>query len=990
MTDWNQKIIAHLHDPPEKAYDYSSTHIERAEAHLRNLQVPESAWKGKEPDHVAAAADRFIFPATRHKQGDHWVATGVGNLGEGVQFKHPLTGKVALGNGGFPSEDEAHQIISQALPDFADKRDVDKFWLLWRLWLQFSVDHQHEKNVKAGTLAYLPADTRIPDGSIWHHMSTVSALEATRNADGHLRPAFLMFQIGPVQEFIAQARSTRDLWSGSYLLSWMMAHTLKSLAEKFGPDCVIFPSLRGQPLYDWLEQEKLKQAFHTTADGNVSANFWDVLRLNENQDLALTPNLPNRFLAIVPEGAAEFVRQSLATVFDASRADSEWSQICRKCWESLPAKDALPDNAIALWDFQIRNFWQVSWQLWPWEEVKPALDLFATIPVGKQSNLYLGWDVALAIPDKHKDTRCYTDDLKEIKSNGWAWSAHYQLLSHRLDARRQTRDFSAWQGTDKPGHKDHFSGKEEVIATNDWLKAARKADAFSHLFRHDDELGAVNLIKRVWHKVYLEKSRGFKREEFKFASVLGIAAAPWRDKVKERLLTDPDVCLVLRDFKRAVKDAEEILDFDLCREGEESRWLDRVDASVFQMPFWERLKPEAGREPLRDKAVSLLRELLTKARAGQPGKYFAVLALDGDQIGKWLSGEKTPEIHQVITESAARYFREHVKAPNVDAEKWLASNRPLSPSYHLQFSEALANFGLFCAARIVEAHHGQLIYSGGDDVLAMLPAEEVIACAQGLRLAFQGRSKELVSHAEGRYSHLFDSTAPDGFIRLKEGDWDRGCRRPAEPSWPLLVPGSFATVSVGICIGHIKEPLQDMIKEAQLAEQRAKTELDRNALAVTLFKRSGELIKWGAKFQPPKELVQNDEMNSAALRLLRFIQSNNRYRKPADQSAFEPPISGKFPYRLAELLNRYQDYEHRNGQRELSSPLPITSQVRSIAEKEVEWAVSRHCVKLPDDDRKGLLSLCAKCLEELEYLRRPLSDFIHLFALEAFIARQGE
>lgn len=26
-------------------------------------------------------------------------------------------------------------------------------------------------------------------------------------------------QVGPVQEFIAQARSTRDMWAGSYLLS---------------------------------------------------------------------------------------------------------------------------------------------------------------------------------------------------------------------------------------------------------------------------------------------------------------------------------------------------------------------------------------------------------------------------------------------------------------------------------------------------------------------------------------------------------------------------------------------------------------------------------------------------------------------------------------------------------------------------------------------------------------------------------------------------
>lgn len=40
--------------------------------------------------------------------------------------------------------------------------------------------------------------------------------------------SLLKFQIGPVQDFIAAARSTRDLWSGSYLLSWLVAAGIKA------------------------------------------------------------------------------------------------------------------------------------------------------------------------------------------------------------------------------------------------------------------------------------------------------------------------------------------------------------------------------------------------------------------------------------------------------------------------------------------------------------------------------------------------------------------------------------------------------------------------------------------------------------------------------------------------------------------------------------------------------------------------------------------
>lgn len=42
----------------------------------------------------------------------------------------------------------------------------------------------------------------------------------------------LMFSLGPVQTFIAQARKTRDLWLGSFLLSMMMEAAMKGLENK--------------------------------------------------------------------------------------------------------------------------------------------------------------------------------------------------------------------------------------------------------------------------------------------------------------------------------------------------------------------------------------------------------------------------------------------------------------------------------------------------------------------------------------------------------------------------------------------------------------------------------------------------------------------------------------------------------------------------------------------------------------------------------------
>jgi CRISPR-associated protein Cmr2 len=999
--DWKRKLAAYLHDPPEKAYDFGPRHQDRAK-HYASMILGEGVWQDHDPDHSAAAADRFIFPDGRKP--------GVGGLGEGVKFRHPLTGQVAFTAGqpgGFPRKEDAanaEAAVDTGIPHFELPDLKDRFWLLWRLWLHQTVVHPEGQKQGAPALAYLPADTRIPDGTIWHHNSVVSALEATRGSDGSLHPALLLFQIGPVQEFIAQARSTRDLWSGSYLLSWMMAHAMKTLTDELGPDAVIFPSLRGQPLFDWLHQDLLRKAKHRQGEKD-SKSFWEANDLGNprHQHLPLTPNLPNRFLAIVPAG---YDAKKLEAVFDASNPQSEWAHISEACLQFLNTNGGAVDGkALERWQFQVEHFWQVTWQLWPWPDVPKALEELARIPAGETSRLALGSDVAKHIPAEHLDVRCYDHKSWKdargqwqsqllpdahgqpvIRKTGWAWSAHYQLLSHRHDARRQTRDFTAWQ-VNQQIHKDHFSGKEEVIADSAWLKQAQESPALRFLFRGSDELGAVNLVKRVWHKAYLEKKQKLTRARTSFDSVPAVAAATWRDRVLLALRESDAGWAELLDFRRAVEEAADLLDFALPQPEGEGKWFAEVDASVFHASLWQGLKTKnQAEEPPRQAALTKLERFLSAAKKGRPGKYYAVLALDGDEMGKWIAGEKSPKIQDVMAKDAARYFKEHVKAVNVEA--WLDSPRPVSPSFHLQFSEALANFALYAARRIVEYHHGQLIYAGGDDVLAMLPADEALACAQGLRLAFQGRSQRRAgvppagSEASSPrtlpdiYPDLF-AECPDGFIRLKDGDWDKGARRPVEPSWPLLVPGSHASVSVGLAIGHVKEPLQDMVQEAQQAEKRAKRTperdgWDRNALAVTLYKRSGETIQWGAKF------------GSKAFGLLALLQQH--YRTPLDQPAAETSISGKFPYRVTEMLSKFGGEE------------VVTADIAAMSQAELAWVVGQQTrrgasASTPEDLeqlRTQLREKCADYLAELCESHRRLREFYHLFAIEAFIARQGE
>ena len=111
------------------------------------------------------------------------------------------------------------------------------------------------------------ADTRIPDHTLWQHNGLVSAL-----ANCERGVSFMLFQIGPVQDFIRQARKTQDLWAGSFLLSYLIAQAMLAVAREIGPDAIVYPQLRGVPLADW--------AWHKQGilPGQLRASYPDELR----------------------------------------------------------------------------------------------------------------------------------------------------------------------------------------------------------------------------------------------------------------------------------------------------------------------------------------------------------------------------------------------------------------------------------------------------------------------------------------------------------------------------------------------------------------------------------------------------------------------------------------------------------------------------------------------------------------------------------------
>ena len=783
----------------------------------RCLNIIEGGENGT-PDSLAATIEQIAKGA----QGS-WLAAAV-EKDAPLTFKHPLSSKDFDGHLPTQTCDQAAAALLAKLPNSLSPKALCH--LMWRCGADLLPE-----------TALTPADPALPDFTVWNHLAARAAL-ANCIVDDEVRPAFLMFQIGPVQEFIAQARSTRDLWSGSYMLSWLMANALNTITDKLGPAAVIFPNLRGNGIFDALHENFYK-----------TAGVWD--KLDKPGDIAawkLTPTLPNRFLALVPADAAEELAKCAEdTIYAELQRLSEpvWKWIDRLATMDLKIPGAELKQWRDRWEAQIADFPKITWAIQPWgKDFDAVLAEYAALPIN-------------APEDREDNRKPPVENLrallnavpKEQWNHGMLWSAYYGLVDAKLAARRNTREFDAWKTVNSDNAvKDSLSGKEEVIGNEAFWNYIRKhfsffAKASGHRY------GAMNLVKRLWCR-------------------------------PEALDYHPD-------------------------------------------NLWKRLGLSAGAFSLAI-GMDSTQDVAKKNQNG--GGYIAVLAMDGDQMGKWISGEKTPKLNDQLAN--CRTELEELR-------------RPLTPAYHLQFSEALANFSLWKAAKVVEGHQGQLIYAGGDDVLAMLPADQAIDCAKALQDTFR--------------------TDFDG---------------------KRLLPGSAGNVSAGLAIGHCDAPLQMLVKEAQNAEHRAKNDYGRAALAISLYKRSGEILQWGCKWDSP------------AIPLMEFLQNHKG----------ENEITGRFPYALARVLAPY-----RLEKDQTLSPEDLLD----IIEKETEIIIGRQAAGLGEKVREELCNhcreWCQKCAEspekkknakaegieeearDTEEAAKPnhrLADYIMPFLTEAFINRK--
>jgi CRISPR-associated protein Cmr2 len=868
-TLWQTKIAARLHDPAEKALvlmrDPGVSHEEGTVRALRErLGIKQGGEHEKRADWWASAADRPALPKERWRL----------NWAEHPHLIHPLKGKdtgeefplkpiVEVSAAQVKERSLAHHmaILDAVLPDGrAPQNAEDMKRVLLALW-RFAPDLALGQNDKLGELwRLLPADTRIPDHSIWDHLDLVSAFAGAFAGDENGEATLLALSIGPVQDFIAAARSTSDLWAGSHLLSRLTWEAMRPICEELGPDAILFPRLRGIPQADlWLWKEiKLPNSLFENCEWKKSATDANPL---------FSAALPNRFIAIVPACRAKELAEKCQAaarnwlegigkdVVSRLLAEAGFAVEISTPYEKMKAQ------MNAQMETQLRGFPEVHWATVPFSlihadsegkiadisDLKTAMSPFFGVAETENAG-FLKCD-AWKILQRNIEL----DGVRFFSPNpGMLYPAIYELAERALAAAKSARTFdqqvqkgwrcsltgeAEWLTTDRKQLEQSYRQQPDTL----WARVAANKPI---LAKKGEHLSALPAIKRLWPTLFREEvGKALNPEDNGqaldiprfFISTHTMALArqleqwdgnPTTEQKEKLARLNPDKDQVVLPRKLARRNKAQL-------------------AFIRQLPALLEAADDEENTAQKSEKESFVKDIL----GHQLETYYAIIMMDGDKMGAILSGEQERQMQyaQGFHPEIRARFKDRAQN-NQHLQDYLNAPGAVSPARHMAISAALHDFSQTVVPHIVEMEYsGKTLYAGGDDVLAMLPVANLLPAMRRLRQAYSGDSSggEKIDweHAKKINALLCES----GFA------WLNGRL--------MRMMGENATASCGAVIAHHQAPLAAVMRELRVAEKRAKKEDegDRNAFSITVIKRSGGALrlteKWGEAVSVLEKLI---------------------------------------------------------------------------------------------------------------------------------------
>jgi CRISPR-associated protein Cmr2 len=874
--------------------------------------------RGKQAAEISGSSDQVNLQA-KDQAGD-----------SAFQLRHPISAECKTVTARDKSTNTKVE-ISQIIRETDDVKKV--FWWFWRFYPEIVASKKPEALL-------IPAHRILPDSPLHSYKSTVSALVgAMFPSDEYIEkpehPYLLLFTFSPVQEFIKSSRKFLDFWAGSYLLHYLSAKLCWYVAETYGPDAVITPSLWSQEIIDALIVKKypdMKAEFeHTSNRVDPVSGF------SRSQFTSLsTAGFPNVITVLVPgKKAAEALGKELS-----AQLTKEWQTIAQKVCSDIKTKaikwldeniesdfvtEFLIENENVnrrdlqkwqqhgcwewnqLWNAQINNTWENYWTAVPLGNPEQEL----VTHKGENDSFNTDWiEATEAIAPSHSESSTPTDAETQVYQSlnvGTWWGNVQSQLGKLIQSVKNTRN---WSLPASPGERSSLSGQFSAVHPNLlYNEQFREGGGLSSgsmrlfwrlmslvypgLFNGSEKLNAIELTKRMaWGYGGVAESLGiqvnFKDEQAEFWGINDLFITEQINY--EQLIRFPNlssIAVARFAYEHSSKiqmywnNLNSLIQKNLPLQhhkfGSRTRgrpfYISKTDGKINPgnrdgqdyngVMFSSKWLAEDMN--LQDnKEIEILRSLVEQAHKqsgfgdGSPSDWWVIVLADGDNMGKYVSGAKLEKYDKYIV-------KEVVNKNNLDDEKWaklLDTKKRMGPATHVGLNRALLDFSNRLVPYLTEKRFcGKVIYSGGDDVMAVLPLEDLPEYLLSLRAAWCG-SKD-----------PFDEFDNQDICEKSTGYWQPKLELKALQQRPHFTMGAGATMSMGVVIAHKSVPLATVLENIWSAEkERAKKLPNKDGLCFRIIYGGGntlEAVMKGKLLESWYELVKSpsSELSPLLLRL---------------------------------------------------------------------------------------------------------------------------
>ncbi|MBR8829490.1 MAG: type III-B CRISPR-associated protein Cas10/Cmr2 [Gomphosphaeria aponina SAG 52.96 = DSM 107014] len=821
-------------------------------------------------EQIANASDRTVLKFLENNIENQEKLT-VSHLLSGKNFDLSLTGSIYQN---LLRQTNNYANNSERSLDSFEIQDLKKIhWWLWRCLPEIICQKLGNQDN-----FLLPASLILPDASIWSHASLVSAIAGTltgynnHNSQPQI-PYLATFSFSPIQEMIKASRKMRDFWAGSWVLHYLSAKTCWQLANIYGADCFIYPSLFQQPLIDhWLLQKN-----------------WDDFSTKEIQQptdkAILTAGFPNVIVMLLPQDKLQSAMQTAREI-----VINEWLVLGTKVFQELENRHWTRElrQEHPTWNQWLKYQWQTYWTALPLNDTKDPLYWSIT----NNSDEFQQWQEHLnhicQLNEGHKlftaEEQQFIQAVAQNKPNltvnisSW-WGYLFDQLRLSLGTVKNSRN---WRIPTSFYPRSTISGLGSVVypQPNNNKEKVTEGDTRQYwqnqggLFDGNEQLNSTEVLKRGLHLVLPELLFNDSGKKIPYCYPdLSSGVAGWLKCYPEMESVYIQACSeITQTFqwtKKASKISWGIPWIDENKEKE--NWLNPRLVNVgwliedFTLDNGENLQVKKEEEK---KLRNCINQYFNEGN--NPTDWYVIATGDGDGMSKWLKGEKLGQYKDYIPNNT-------VSEDLVIQDSFnnlIEIQKRMGPSTHNYLSRALLDFSNRLVPYLTEERYaGRLIYSGGDDVLAYSNLWEWDNWLWDIRRCFRGEEDPCGE---------FNDTG--NYWQLKKDE-----------SRPLFTMGQKATVSFGVVIAHHSVPLGIALENLWEAEKKAKDydyqNKKKDAVQVRVLFGNGNKIQATAPFDvfsQWKELIEL-KLNKPLAPSLFEIASQIWEQHPAPYpSAIEP------------------------------------------------------------------------------------------------------